>query len=154
MKAMARFARTTAVLVVAASALVAGTARADGPFSYYPLTPCRVADTRNAAGTNGGPILSAGVTRNFQVQGVCGVPVGAKAVSLNLTIVAPSAGSWLTVWPSGGTAPFVSAINFAAGDPPTANGAIVGLSANAQDLSIKNAVGTVHVIVDVTGYFQ
>jgi hypothetical protein len=35
-----------------------------------------------------------------------------------------------------------------------ANGAIVALSANTSDLSVANAIGGVHVILDVTGYFQ
>ncbi|HEX6085141.1 MAG TPA: hypothetical protein VF266_11485, partial [Thermoanaerobaculia bacterium] len=59
-----------------------------------------------------------------------------------------------TVWPSGLTQPIVSMINFEATDPALANGIIVGLSSNTQDLSVYNSSGNVHVIVDVTGYFQ
>ncbi len=35
-----------------------------------------------------------------------------------------------------------------------ANGAIVGFGASPNDLSVFNASGKVHVIIDVTGYFQ
>jgi hypothetical protein len=45
-------------------------------------------------------------------------------------------------------------INFEPSDPALANGIIVGLSTAAQDLSVYNNFGSVHVIVDVTGYFQ
>ena len=50
--------------------------------------------------------------------------------------------------------PIVSMINFEPSDPALANGIIVGLSTNAQDLSVYNSSGAVHVIIDVTGYFQ
>jgi hypothetical protein len=125
-----------------------------GPYQYYSLTtPCRLIDTRNAVGTNGGPALSTG-TRDFQVRGNCGVPFGARAISVNVTIVNASASSWLTLWPSGATKPFVSTINFDPASGALANGAILGVSANANDLSIANAVGSVNVILDVTGYFM
>ncbi len=125
-----------------------------GPYSYYALTPCRAIDTREANGTNGGPIFGSNSTRNFQIRGVCGIPTGAKAVSLNLTIVNATQSSFLTVWPSNLARPFVSMLNFEAADPSLANGVLVGLSSNAQDLSVYNNSGNVHVIIDVTGYFQ
>jgi len=134
---------------------VAGNALAQsGPYSYYTLTPCRIVDTRGANGTNGGPIVGTDSTRNFQIRGVCGVPAGAKAVSLNLTIVNATQSSFLTAWPSNVARPFVSMLNFEAADPSLANGVIVGLSTNTQDLSVYNSSGNVHVIIDVTGYFQ
>lgn len=126
----------------------------NGPYSYYAITPCRAVDTRGATGTNGGPIFGADSTRNFQIRGVCGVPTGAKAVSLNLTIVNATQASFLTVWPSNVSRPFVSMLNFDAADPSLANGVLVELSSNTQDLSVYNNSGNVHVIIDVTGYFQ
>ena len=153
---MTSFVRITRLSFLAAVAmtLFAGNAFADGPFQFYPITPCRIADTRNANGLNGGPILQAGVTRDFQVRGRCGVPSTAKAAALNVTIVNPTNFSWLTLWPSGTPLPGISTINFTGGDPPTANGAITPLSTNSNDLAVMNAAGTVHVILDVTGYFQ
>ena len=71
-----------------------------------------------------------------------------------MTITGVTQGSFLTVWPSGSARPVVSAINFSATDPALANGAIVGLSTNTNDLSVYNNFGNVHVILDVTGYFQ
>jgi hypothetical protein len=125
-----------------------------GPFQYHSLTPCRVADTRAAQG----PILVDAGTRTFSVQGVCGVPSGAKAVSINVTAVGPNGAGFLTLFPAGTTQPVVSNLNFAAGEPALGNGAIVPLAAAAPDLSVFSRVaiasGTVHMVIDVTGYFQ
>lgn len=133
---------------------LAATARAQsGPYQFYPLSPCRIVDTRNAPSTNGGPILN-NVPRSFRVKGSCGVPQSAQAVSLNVTIVGASTLSWVRLWPSGQTEPFVSNINFDPSFAALANGALVGLSANTNDLSVRNSEGTVHLILDVTGYFQ
>ena len=142
-------------LAAVAVALIAGTAAAQtGPLQFYGINPCRVVDTRNPASTNGGPALGAGVQRDFAIKGNCGVPNTAKAVSLNVTIANPTAGSFLTLWPTGTARPFVSTINFTQNDPSLANGAIVAIAASSPDLSVFNAGGTVNVILDVTGYFQ
>jgi hypothetical protein len=124
-----------------------------GPYQFYALTPCRVVDTRGATGVNGGPILGT-TRRDFQIRGFCGVPTTAKAVSINVTVTNASTFSWLTIWPAGQAPPPVSTINFDASVSALANGAIVGLSTATRDLSVTNANGTVHVIIDVTGYFQ
>lgn len=145
-----------AIVFVGAAALLPSLAEAQaGPFQYYALTPCRVADTRNANGVNGGPVVVGnGGARNFRIQGNCGVPVGAAAVTLNVTIAGPTGSGFLTIWPSGGAQPLVSTINFTTADAALANGAIVPLSSNTDDLSIfYGGAGTVHVILDVTGYF-
>lgn len=131
-----------------------GTAQAQsGPYQFYALTPCRVVDTRNAAGTNGGPNLGT-TRRDFVIKGNCGVPSTAKAVSINIAVTAASTTSWLTVWPAGQAQPNTAAINFSPADWALSNGAIVGLASGAPDLSVQNANGTVAVIIDVTGYFQ
>jgi len=78
----------------------------------------------------------------------------ARAVSLNVTITGATQGSFLTLWPSGGARPLVSTINFDQTVPALANGAIVGLFTGTADLSVYNDFGNVHVILDVTGYFQ
>jgi hypothetical protein len=149
-----------AAAVTAAILVPASNLQADGPFQYHTLTPCRLADTRNAPGPSGGPILTDQSTRNFPVQGLCGVPVGAKAVTVNVTAVGPTGGGFLTLFPAGITAPVVSSLNYAAGEPALGNGAIVPLAdqaVQANDLAIFARVaggGTVHMVLDVTGYFQ
>ena len=147
-----------AVLVLAAAlGLAPEPASAAGPFQFHALTPCRIVDTRKPVGPTGGPILQSEVVRSFPIQGQCGVPVGAKAVALNVTITQPSNFGHLTLFPSGTAVPTVSTINWSPGEPALANGAIVPLSTNASDLSLRPFLlnnGTVHVILDVTGYFQ
>jgi hypothetical protein len=144
---------TLLTLVTAALSLAPQVLAQSGPYQYFPLSPCRVVDTRGAAGTNGGPALTNAI-RSFTIRGFCGVPSTAKAVSLNVTVANASSSSWLTVWPSNVAKPFVSMINFEPTDPALANGIIVGLGTASQDLSVANAIGTVHAIIDVTGYFQ
>jgi hypothetical protein len=134
-------------------ALPAPVATAAGPFQYHSLTPCRAVDTRAGQG----PAMNDGQTRTFSIQGVCGVPAGAKAVSLNVTAVGPAGLGFLTLFPAGTTQPVVSNLNYSAGEPALGNGAIVPVGAAAPDLSVFSRVsggGAVNVVIDVTGYFQ
>jgi len=160
--------RVRALLVGAALLGVATPGRADGPFQFHSLTPCRIVDTRLAGTTVGtyGGILSSGVEKVYPIQGNCGVPVGAKAATLNVTAVTPTNQGRFTVYPSGIATPTVSTINFPPGTTALANGAIVPLSAGVAcatftpatcDLAVMAVVvgtGQAHLVLDVTGYFQ
>ncbi len=145
--------RQALLIALSSLVLISVAQSAHAQYSYFALNPCRVVDTRNPNSTDGGPILATG-QRNFTVRGVCGVPTSAKAVSVNVTITGATSAGWLALWPSGQAQPNASTINFTAADPALANGAIIALSANTQDLSVYNAAGPVHFILDVTGYFQ
>jgi hypothetical protein len=123
--------------------------------NFYTLTPCRVLDTRNAAGPYGGPALTSGVTRSFAFAGRCGVPSSARAVSVNLTVVAAGSGN-LVAYAGGSSIPGTSAISFSNGQV-RANNAVLPLSADGQaTLAVQASLasGSVHLIVDVNGYFQ
>ena len=86
-------------------------------------------------------------TRNLAVAGIGGIPAGATAVALNVTVTQPSATSLgTTVWPAGGSVPATSNLDVTAGQT-VPNLVVVGLG-NGQ-VSIRNAFGTAHVIVDV-----
>jgi hypothetical protein len=125
-----------------------------GPLRLHTATPCRLVDTRAAAGPGGGPALSANAIRSFPVAGVCGIPLSAKAVVLNVTVVAPVAAGNLRLFPAGAAVPAASAINFSAGQV-RANSAVVGLSANGQvGVYAGLGSGTTHVILDVSGYLE
>src|ERR1019366_4823753 len=51
---------------------------------FVPVTPCRIADTRNPTGPFGGPIMFGGSSRAFNIpSGACGIPSTAQAYSLN-----------------------------------------------------------------------
>src|ERR1700758_3061324 len=107
--------------------LLTAVAEAAGPYQFFSVPPCRIADTRNAVGPTGGPSLAAGSPRNFPITGICNVPSTAKAAVLNVTLVNPSKDGFLLIWPYNTSMPTVSTINAAAGDPAIANGAIVPL---------------------------
>ena len=93
---------------------------------FFTLAPCRVVDTRDAAGPYGGPPLAGGGTRVFTMVGRCGIPSGALAISLNVTVVQPTAGGFLTLYPGGASLPLASTLNYRA-DQIRANNAIVRL---------------------------
>jgi hypothetical protein len=123
---------------------------------FYTLPPCRLIDTRNAAGPLGGPALAAGAPRSFDLAGHCGVPATAKAISVNVTAVSPSAAGYVVAYAGGGAAPVASLLNFASGQT-RANNAIVPVSQDGNGTLAARASlasGTVQLVVDVNGYFQ
>jgi hypothetical protein len=120
------------------------------------VTPCRLVDTRHAAGPTGGPALAPGATRSFPVTGgVCGISSTAIAVSVNLTAVQPAAQGHLILYPGDAAGPpLMSNINFAPG-VTRANNAVVPLATNGGTINVKNgSSGAVHFVLDVNGYFQ
>jgi hypothetical protein len=118
---------------------------------FYPVTPCRVMDTRGAAGTFGGPSITGGGTRNVPIpQSACNIPSNAQAYSLNITVVPPGSLTYLTIWPTGESQPQVSTLNALSGGI-VANAAIVPAGASgAVSVYVSN---TSDVIVDINGYF-
>jgi hypothetical protein len=118
------------------------------PLDFYTVPPCRVADTRT------GLPLASGESRSFPVAGLCGIPATARAVAVNLTAISPTGTGSLTVWPAGGLAPTASALNFAAGQT-RANNALLLLGNDG--LAVRPQVGgsgTVHLVLDVSGWFE
>jgi hypothetical protein len=121
-----------------------------------PITPVRVLDTRGAAG---GPIgvpaaakIGADSTIDVAVAGVGAIPENATGVAVNITIDEDATlKSFLTVWPAGLTRPNTSANNAEPG-LVMSNSAIFQLGAGGK-LSVYNQLGSVNVIMDVTGYF-
>ena len=139
--------------------LNAATASAAGPYQLYTVTPCRVVDTRNPVGPRGGPALAGSATRSFPVTGTpCGIPSTAKAVVFNVAVVAPTGSGNLRIWPYNTPMPLVANINFNAGEPAIANGAIAALTSDpTANISIYLATGTgtnANLVLDITGYFQ
>lgn len=120
--------------------------------NYTPLAPYRVLDTR-VTNNRIGPDSSLSV----QITGVTGpggqsVPAGAAGVLLNVTAVAGSAGSFLTMYPGGGQVPLASNLNFAPGQN-IANLVSVQLSADGK-ASVYNRNGSVDVVFDIEGWFN
>jgi len=120
----------------------------------FPLTPCRLIDTRNPNGPQGGPALQSGTARNIVIAGVCGIPTGAVAVSLNLTVVDPGGGGFMTLYagPSGNALPLASTINYI-GRRTLANNAIVRVGSDSIN-AYNSGPNAVHFIIDVNGYYK
>jgi hypothetical protein len=126
-------------------------AAAPGALRFVPVTPCRVADTRNTDGPFGGPLLGGQTTRDFAIpQSDCGIPANAQAYSLNFTVVPSDTLSYLTVFPTGQSKPVASTLNSFDGRVK-ANAAIVPAGTNGA-VSVF-ATDDTQLIIDINGYF-
>ena len=128
-----------------------------GPFDFFTLTPCRVADTRDAPGIWGAPALAANGIRTFPIAGRCGIPITARSVAANVTVVNPTATGHLTLFPAGYPVPLASTINFRAGRVRN-NNAVISLG-DGGDVGVQCTMppgpgsGT-DFLIDVFGYFE
>jgi YVTN family beta-propeller protein len=126
-------------------------------YEFYPVTPCRVVDTRQTTFPQGlgAPSLQAQQQRDLPIlsspclQGI----TNPLAYSFNVTVVPNPTGQplgYLTVWPSNQTQPVVSTLN-----NPTAtvvaNAAIVPAAPDG-DIDVY-AFNTTDLIIDIDGYF-
>jgi uncharacterized repeat protein (TIGR01451 family) len=124
--------------------------------SFFTVTPCRVADTRDPTSPNGPPALAAGSDRTLVLAGICGIPAGATALAVNVTVTGPAAPGHLRLYPADiAIVPLASTINFTPG-LTRANNAVVTASADgAVRVTVLNrSAGEVQLILDVTGYFE
>ncbi len=118
--------------------------------AFYPVAPCRVVDTRNAAGPLGGPAIGT-APRDFSPRlSNCNIPASARAYSLNATVVPNGPLGYLTLWPAGSARPLVSTLN-AGGGGIVANAAIVLAGTNGF-VSAYGSSST-HLVLDINGYF-
>jgi hypothetical protein len=120
--------------------------------TFFTIVPCRLLDMREAGQ---GPALGSGSSRVVIVHDECGIPVTARAVALNVTVVNAGGLGRLTLHASDQPLPDTSTINFSAG-AVRANKAIVRL-ATGGTFTISAVVtggGTVEAIVDLMGYFE
>jgi hypothetical protein len=112
---------------------------------FVPIAPCRVVDSRTAGGT-----IAALGTRDVSVVGTCGIPAGAAAFALNVTVVPKGPLGFLTIWPKGKPRPVVSTLNSLDGRIK-ANAAVVPAGDNGA-VSVY-VTDQADVVVDVNGYF-
>jgi hypothetical protein len=120
--------------------------------AFYPLTPCRIADTRNPTGALGGPSLPANGTRSFPIlASSCGLPATAQAYSLNFAVVPKGPQlRFITTWPAGKAQPLAGSLNDLTGTvvanavvvPAGTNGGVNVFATDATDL-----------VIDINGYF-
>jgi hypothetical protein len=124
--------------------------------AFYPLTPCRVADTRHSSYPPGlgPPFLTGGQERAFPILNAattCNIPsTGVAAYSLNFSVVPHGSLFYMTVWPTGGTRPVVSTLNDIPGQI-IANAALVPAGSSGE-VSVYPTNDT-DLIIDINGYF-
>ena len=80
-------------------------------------------------------------------------PDDATAAILNVTAVSPTRAGWLSAWASDAGRPVVSTLNFAPGTP-TANLAVVRLSATRKITIMNGSLGSTHVVVSLRGWVR
>ena len=149
----------TAVLVVqngagsAQSAPVPFTVLPSQPEGFYTVTPCRVFDSRQS-----GAALASGALQTINIGAAgCGIPPTARAVAATFAVIGATGGGMITFFPANYPQPSTSNINFGPGQTRSGNG-VLGLATDGT-ISIAAAPflggnGTVHLIVDVNGYFK
>ncbi len=123
--------------------------------AYYPLTPCRVIDTRNPNGPLGGPFLNGGEERDFPIlqATTCNIPASARAYSFNVAAL-PRAGGplpFLTVWAAGEAQPVVGTLTDFTGTV-VSNAAIVPAGTGGAIAAYPD--GNTDLVVDINGYFD
>jgi RNA 3'-terminal phosphate cyclase len=125
------------------------------PISYMSLVPARLLDTRVDGVTVDGLFLPrvklvGGAEIALQVTGRGGVPVGAGAVVLNVTVTDPEAAGFVTVYPCGTARPNASNLNFSPGQT-IPNNVVVKLGAGGTVCLFSQQ--TTNLIADINGAF-
>ncbi|TDV54906.1 RCC1 domain-containing protein [Actinophytocola oryzae] len=119
------------------------------PSTYTSVSPARVLDTRNGTGTGTTTPVGPGATITLDLAG--NVPEAATAVVLNVTGVAPTVGTFVTVYPTGIGRPTTSNLNLSPGDTRPIQ-VTVALGAN-RSVNLFNNAGSTHLLADLAGYY-
>jgi DNA-binding beta-propeller fold protein YncE len=124
-------------------------------YQFFPLTPCRLVDTRGANGPLGGPFLQAQTERDFPLLMSNCVPQGLNptAYSLNFTAIPNPANhplGYLSVWAAGQTQPNVSTLNNYTATV-VANAALVPAGTDGKVAVFPS--DTTDLLIDINGYF-
>ncbi|HEX5120275.1 MAG TPA: S53 family peptidase [Pseudonocardiaceae bacterium] len=124
---------------------------------FHASAPHRLLDTRIGEGVATGQKspIGAGATLGLPINDVDGAgnlgPLAtAGGAVLNVVVTAPTATSFLTVFPSSARLPGVSSLNFTKGQT-IPNAVMTPIGGNFVD--VFNHVGSVQVVVDLFGYF-
>jgi hypothetical protein len=137
-----------AVVLLAGAPPAAATA-ASG--TYHATSPSRILDTRTGVGAIKAAVAS-GREAVLQVAGLPAVPAGASAVVLNVTVTAPTAAGYVTVYPDGSPRPQTSNLNFVQKQTvPTL--VVVGVLSSGRVRFFNGSPGSVQLIADVSGYY-
>jgi hypothetical protein len=131
-------------------------------YTFRPLTPCRVVDTRYANGQFGSPSLVAKHRRTFELDvSNCHLPTAPEhaggAFSLNVTVIPKEKKpvGHVTVWGTSARSPATpdtSTVNVPTGTT-TANAAIISVNPGSGESVSVFASDETDIAIDVNGYF-
>ncbi len=125
--------------------------------TYVPISPIRIVDSRGDGGNGlsglAGKFVS-GQAEPFAVAGLGTIPLGAVAVTGNLTVTNQTAAGYISLTPDPTNSPGSSTLNFPVGDN-RANNVTIPLNSSGQLAAVYKASAgkTTDLIFDVTGYF-
>lgn len=121
---------------------------------YFAVSPVRAVDSRNGTGLAGvvTKANSQGSARSFTLAGANGLPPAPalRAVMANVVGIGATSGGFLTVHPCSATAPSVSMVRYVVGSNAAAS--VAGVD-DASGRWCVTSSATVHVVVDVNGWF-
>ncbi|HKN97067.1 MAG TPA: right-handed parallel beta-helix repeat-containing protein, partial [Pseudonocardiaceae bacterium] len=117
-----------------------------GGTPFTPTQPTRLLDTRTTIGGHRGP-LGAGSVAAVQVRGRAGVPDDATSVALNVTALAPTKSTFITVYPDGTARPDTPMLNVGAGQT-VHNLVVVPIGADGK-VDFFNNRGRVNLVAEV-----
>jgi len=120
---------------------------------YTAVAPTRIQDSR-PSGPQAGPYATPwgpASSRTVQVGGAGGVPAGASAAVLNVTVTNPTAAGHLVVWPTGQPRPLASSLNWTPGQ--TVPNAVTVPLGDGGRISVFSSAGSTDVVIDVVGWF-
>jgi hypothetical protein len=119
---------------------------------YTGVAPVRLLDTRTAGGPLGpGASLVVPVAGQVRLPALTSV-TPPTAVVLNVTVTNPTAAGYLTVYPSGGSRPLASDLDFTPGQT-VPNLVVVKLGPDGK-VALFNLAGTTDVVIDVLGWYD
>jgi PKD repeat protein len=135
-----------------ATALLPVTLAQASALDFYTTTPCRLYDSRL-----GLVPPQSGVAVPIQASGFCGIPAGARALAANITVIAPTGGGYVTLYPGNYPQPATSTVNFAVNGTRT-NNAILPLATDGTGtltalLAMTGTGSSADLTVDVSGYY-
>jgi RHS repeat-associated protein len=121
---------------------------------YTPVTPARIADSRDGTGFGVTGKLGASTVRTVSIIGPNGVDAtGVDAVVVNVTAANSTAAGYFTLYPDQTTAPATSNLNF--GTSTISNLAVVKVGANGKIALKKDpGAGQADAIVDIEGFYS
>lgn len=130
--------------------------RASEKGRFFTITPCRLYDSRNTDGPFSGAQIR--VIPALGAVGNCAsLTPAVKNLAINVTVTSASAGGFVQLYAGDIATPNTSVISFSAGQT-RANNALVNIATNAAGtIAIRSGLTTgqtVHVIVDLVGYFD